>query len=162
MVDDGSDPIYETIHFSVISNSFENNSSSTNQSADNFVEPTALVAQVSYRGNESESNNCIVDNGSTHHMNGYHTEFFDMRSDGYVDGVHVKGLTSNTKAYGIGSCIVCFKDLVCFIKNVLRMYFMYRIYFINIQGYSVSSQFVHIMSFCVTFRQAHMSFIFGQ
>ena len=33
-----------------------------------------------------------------------------MRSNGYVDGVYVKGLTSKTKAYGIGSCIVCLQD----------------------------------------------------
>ena len=33
-----------------------------------------------------------------------------MKSNGYVDRVHVKGLTSNTKACGIGSCIVCFQD----------------------------------------------------
>ena len=40
MVDDGSKPIYETIHFSDISNSFEHISGSTNQSVDNSVEPT--------------------------------------------------------------------------------------------------------------------------
>ena len=33
-----------------------------------------------------------------------------MRSNGYVDGVPVNGLTSNTIAYGIGTCIVCFQD----------------------------------------------------
>ena len=96
MVDDKSEPIYETVHFSNISNSFEHISGSTNQSVENGVEATALVAHVSYGGKESEGNNWIVGNGSTHHMKGDHTEFLYMRSDGYVDGVHLKGLTSST------------------------------------------------------------------
>jgi len=41
-----------------------------------FVEPTTLAAKVSYGGNESKSDNWIVDYGSTHHTNGHHTEFF--------------------------------------------------------------------------------------
>ena len=45
MVDDGSEPIYETVDFSDLPNYFEHISSSTNQSVDFFViEPTALVA----------------------------------------------------------------------------------------------------------------------
>jgi hypothetical protein len=57
MAEDGSQPIYETIHFSSMSNNFEHISGSTNQSVGNVVEPTTLVAQVSHGGNESESNN---------------------------------------------------------------------------------------------------------
>jgi hypothetical protein len=53
MVDDGPKPIYETVDFSDISNSFEHSSSLTNQSVGNIVEPTALVAHVSNGGNES-------------------------------------------------------------------------------------------------------------
>jgi hypothetical protein len=64
MVDDESEPIYETIHFSGISNSCEHISGSTDQSVENDVEPPTLVAQVSYGGNESESNNWIVESGS--------------------------------------------------------------------------------------------------
>jgi len=60
---------------------------------------TTIVARVSYGANESESNNWIVDNGSTHHMNGHHNEILFMRLNGYVDGVHVKELNSNVKAY---------------------------------------------------------------
>jgi hypothetical protein len=135
MIDAGSEPIYETVHLSGISNSFEHISCSTNKSVENFVEPTALVAQVLYGGNESEGNNWNVDNGSTHHMNDDHTEFFYLRPDGYVNGVPLKGLTSNTKAYGIGSFTMCFKgEYGLFHQNVLRMYFMYRLYFIAIQG----------------------------
>jgi hypothetical protein len=44
-------------------------------------------------------------------MDVYHNEFFNTTSDaGYVDGVPVKGLTSYTKANGIGSFIICLKD----------------------------------------------------
>jgi hypothetical protein len=39
-------------------------------------------------------------------MNGFHNEFIDMRSDGYIDGVMVKILSSSTKARGIGTCII--------------------------------------------------------
>jgi len=94
--------------------SFKHISRSTNQSVENFVEPTTLVAHVSYGGNESQCNNWTIDNGSTNLMDGHHTEFFYMRSDRYVDGVHLKGLTSNTKADGIGSCIMCLKDVWIF------------------------------------------------
>ena len=59
MVDDGSEPINETIHFSGISYSFETISCLTIQSVVNFVEPTALVARVSCGDNESESSNWI-------------------------------------------------------------------------------------------------------
>jgi hypothetical protein len=71
--------------------------------------PTALVAQVSYK-NGDDSTNWILDSGSTHHMNGFANEFFDMKLEGYDDGILVKGLVSGTKAYGIGSCIVVVKD----------------------------------------------------
>ena len=92
--------------------------------------PAALVAQVSYGENESESNNWIVDNCSTHHINGHHNEFINTTGEGYVDAVLLKGLTSNTKDYGIGTCIICLKDENgAFIKNVVRMYSMYRLYF---------------------------------
>jgi hypothetical protein len=110
MVDDGSKPVYETIYFSGMSSIFEHIFGSTNHCVDNVDEPTFLVDQVSYVVNESESNNWIANIGSSHHMNGHHTEFLDMRSNGHVDGDHAKGLTSNTKAYGIGSCIVCFQN----------------------------------------------------
>jgi hypothetical protein len=74
-----------------------------------LVEPIALVAQVSY-DNGDDSTNCIMDSGSTHHMNGLANEFFDMKLDGYDDGLLVKVLVPGTKAYGIGSCIVALKD----------------------------------------------------
>jgi hypothetical protein len=110
MVDDGSESIYETIHFSDISKSFKHIYGSTDQSVENVDDPTALVAQVSYDGNESESNNLMLTAVAIHHMNVQLTEFFYMRSYRYVDGVLVKGLKSNTKAYGIGSCIMCYID----------------------------------------------------
>jgi fatty-acid desaturase len=47
LVDDGSEPIYETIHFFDISYSFEHISGSTNHQCENAFEPTALVAQKS-------------------------------------------------------------------------------------------------------------------
>jgi hypothetical protein len=43
-------------------------------------------------------------------MNGLANEFFDMKLEGYDDGILVKGLASGTKAYGIGSCIVVVGD----------------------------------------------------
>ena len=43
-------------------------------------------------------------------MKGHHNDFFNMIWDGCVDGVPVKGLPSNTKAYGIGSFIIFLKD----------------------------------------------------
>jgi hypothetical protein len=110
LFDDEPEPIYETAHFFDTSNSFARIFGSTIQSEKNVFGPTALVSQVSYGENVSEGNNWIVDNSSTHHMNGHHNEFFYVTSYGYVDGALVKGLTSNTKAYGIGSYIICHKD----------------------------------------------------
>ena len=52
LFDDGYEPIYETIHFSDTTYSFHYIFGSTIQSVEN-VEPTALVAQVSYGENES-------------------------------------------------------------------------------------------------------------
>jgi hypothetical protein len=43
-------------------------------------------------------------------MNGFANDFFDMKLDGYDDGLLVKGIVSGTKAYGIGSLIVVLKD----------------------------------------------------
>ena len=71
--------------------------------------PTALVAQVSYDSG-NDSTNWRLDSGSTHHMNGFVSEFFDMKLEGYDDGILVKGLVAGTKAYGIGSCIVVVRD----------------------------------------------------
>ena len=73
-----------------------------------LLEPTCLVAQVAYDdGNDTTS--WILDSGSTHHMNGFENDFLNLTSDGYVDGLMVKGLTSGTKAYGIGTCVVVCK-----------------------------------------------------
>ena len=56
MVDDGYEPIYETIHFSDISNNFEHVSGLTNQQFENAFEPTTHVAQVSYdNGDDTNS-----------------------------------------------------------------------------------------------------------
>ncbi len=105
MFDDGCEPSYETIQFFNISSGVYYTSDWTTQSIEPLYEPTTLVAQVSYGGNKCDGNNWIVDRCSTHHMYGHHTEFLNMVSYGYVDGVTVKGLSSNTKACGIGSCI---------------------------------------------------------
>jgi hypothetical protein len=43
-------------------------------------------------------------------MNGFADEFFNLKLEGYDDGILVKGLVSGTKAYGIGSCIVVVRD----------------------------------------------------
>ena len=73
--------------------------------------PTALVAHVSYDSGD-HSTNWILDSGSTHHMNGYADEIFNLKLEGYDDGILVKGLVSDTKAYDIGSCIVVVQDNV--------------------------------------------------
>jgi hypothetical protein len=79
--------------------------------SEDSVEPTALVAQVSYN-NGDDSNNLIIDSGSTHHMNGFANEFLNMTLEGYDYGLLVKGLVPVTKAYGIGLCIIAVKDSV--------------------------------------------------
>ena len=45
---------------------------------ENSVEPTALVAQVSYN-NRDDSTNWIIDSGSTYNMNGFANEFLNMK-----------------------------------------------------------------------------------
>ena len=60
------------------------------QSAD-LVEPTALVAHGSYDHGD-DSTNWIIDNGSTHNMNGFANEFLNMTLGGYADGLLVNGL----------------------------------------------------------------------
>jgi hypothetical protein len=80
------------------------------QSAD-YVQPTALVAQVPY-DNGDDSTNWIIDTRSTHHMNGFAIEFINMTLKGYDDGPLVKELVYGRKTYGIGSCIVVVKDSV--------------------------------------------------
>ena len=59
-----------------------------------------------------DSTNCIIDSGSTYHMNGLANKFLNMKLEGYDDGLMVKGVVSGTKAYGIRSCIVVVKDNV--------------------------------------------------
>ena len=99
------------------------------QSVDS-VEPTALVTQVLY-DNGDDYNNWIIDNGSIHHMNSCADEFLNMTLEGYDNGILVKGLASDTHAYGIGSCIVvvtysvgmfhhiCLEDVLC-VHNLLH------------------------------------------
>ena len=36
----------------------------------------------------------ILDSGSTHHMNGFADDFFNLKLEGYDDGIIVKGLVS--------------------------------------------------------------------
>ena len=45
-------------------------------------------------------------------MNGFANDLFNLKLEGYDDGLLVKGLVSGTNAYGIGSCIVVVKDSV--------------------------------------------------
>jgi len=45
-------------------------------------------------------------------MNGFANEIFNLKLEGYDDGILVKVLVSGTKAYVIGSCIVVVRD--CF------------------------------------------------
>ena len=44
--------------------------------------------------------------------------FFDIKLEGYDDGLLVKGLVSGTKAYSIGSCIVVIKDSVVIYRQI--------------------------------------------
>ena len=111
MVDDGSEPIFDAIHFSDISSNFEHISGLTNHQCKNAIELTALVTQVA-SDNGDDTTSLITDSGSTHHMNGFANEFFNMALEGYDDGLRVKGLVFGTKAHGIGSCIVVVKDSV--------------------------------------------------
>jgi len=62
--------------------------------------------------NGDDSTNWILESGSTHHMNGCANDIFNMTLEGSDDGLLVKGITSSTKAYGIGSCIGVVKDSV--------------------------------------------------
>ena len=57
------------------SSSFNHISCLTIQNIERVFGLIALVAQVLYGENESEGNTLIVDNDSTHHMNGHHNEF---------------------------------------------------------------------------------------
>ena len=101
---------YETLDFSIMSNLNDDNidvSGMDHLQRENSVEPTALVAKMSY-DNGDDSTNWIIDSGSTYHMNGFANEFLNMKLKEYDDGLIVKGLVSGTKAYGIGSCIVIF------------------------------------------------------
>ena len=101
-IDDDTESLYETIT-DFVTSSHDDASSSMS-----VLEPTCLVAQVAYDdGNDTTS--WILDSGSTHHMNGFADEFLNLESDGYVDGVMVKGLTTGTKAYGIGTCVIVCK-----------------------------------------------------
>ena len=76
----------------------------------NVIEITALVAQVSYDG-DNNANSWIIDTGSTHHMNGFANAFINIILEGYDDHALVKGLPSGTKAYGrVGICKVVLKD----------------------------------------------------
>jgi hypothetical protein len=65
------------------------------QSADS-IEPTALVAQVTY-DNGDDSTNWIICSGSTHHMIVFANEFPNMTLEGYDDDLLVKGLVSGYK-----------------------------------------------------------------
>jgi len=112
---DDSDIQYETLDFSVMSNmndNFIDDLGMNYSQRTHLVEPTAFVVHVSPFDNGDDSTNWIVDSGSTYHMNGFANEFFNMKLEGYDDGLLVKGLVSGTKTYGIGSCIVVVKDSV--------------------------------------------------
>ena len=112
MVDYGSEPSYETIHVSDKSSNFEHVVGLTNRPRENAIEPTTLVAQVSY--DDGDDTTCwIIDSGSTYRMIIFTDEFLNLTLlEGYDDVLLVKGLVSCTKAYGIGSCIVVVKDSV--------------------------------------------------
>jgi hypothetical protein len=101
MVDDEPEPIYETTHFSDISNKFEHISGLIYHQYENAFEPIALVAQVSY-DNGDDTISWVIDNGSTHHMNGFAYEFLTVALEEYDDGLLIKGLVSGTTAYGNG------------------------------------------------------------
>jgi hypothetical protein len=51
----------------------------------NSVEPTALVAQVSYDNGDGYTN-WIIDSGSTYHINGFANEFYSMKLEEYDNG----------------------------------------------------------------------------
>ena len=107
---DDSDIEYETLDLNMNDIFIDDPGMIFSQSKDS-VEPTALVAQMSY-DNGDDYTIWILDSGSTHHMNGFANDFFNMTLEGYDDGLLVKGLVSGTKAYGIGSCIFIVKDSV--------------------------------------------------
>ena len=134
MVDDGAEPSYEAIHFFDISSKFEYISGLTTHQCKNGIEPTALVAQVSY-GNGDGTTSWIIDSGITHRMNGFANEFLDMTLEGYDDGLLVKGLVSGTKAYGIVHALLLLLKIVleCFIRYVLSMCFTYPTYLLIIR-----------------------------
>ena len=63
----------ETLDFSIMTNVNDVSidvSGVNHLLSENSIEPTALVAQVSY-DNGDDSTNWIIDSGSTHHMNGF-------------------------------------------------------------------------------------------
>ena len=64
---------YETFDFSVMS--YIGDLGIECSHCANFVEPIALVAQVSYDVGD-DFTNWILDSGSTHHMNGFANDFF--------------------------------------------------------------------------------------
>jgi len=89
---DDSDIQYETLDFNVMSNvnnNFIDDSGMHYSQHTGSVEPTALVAQVSY-DNGDDSTNWILDSGSTHHMNGFANDFLNMKLEGYDVGLLVK------------------------------------------------------------------------
>jgi len=75
------------------------------------------VAQVSYDIGD-DSTTWILDSRSTQHMNGFANEFFNIKLEGYDDGILVKGLVSGTKAFGIGSCILVMKGSVVMYRQI--------------------------------------------
>ncbi len=88
---------YETRHFlDTFNTSFDHDYGSTTQSAENVFGPTALVDHLSYGENEDAINNWIIISGNTHNTNGFLNQILNMTSNGYVDGVLIMGLTSNT------------------------------------------------------------------
>ena len=89
MVDDRSEPIYLTIHFSDISNNSEHISGLTNHQFENCVELSALVAQVSY-DNGTDTTSWIIGSGSTHYTKGFAKIIFNMTLEGYDDCLLIK------------------------------------------------------------------------
>jgi hypothetical protein len=111
---DDTDFEYETLDFIVMPNmndTYIDVAGMDHHQREKSVEPTALVAQVSY-DNEDDSTRWIIGSGSTHHMNHFLDEFLNMTLEGYDDGVLVKGLVFDTKGYGVGTYIVVLKDSV--------------------------------------------------
>ena len=75
--------------------------------------------------NGDDSTNWIIDSGSTHHMNGFASEFLNMPLKGYDDGLLGKGPASGIKAYSIGSCI----DVVNLTINLITLMVVILVYY---------------------------------